>query len=219
MRSLAIGGMLVFSLAANARAVVIIDGTTHGFYNAAIGQVLDGSNPCCAPGTFLFPGGGDPTIDPVPFEPTLNLASGALGNWLGDPGNLNANWSGPQAIPGTWAINAETAVIYTISGYTNVNASFGIDNGIFVWLDGAFVGGQMAPLGPMSGEFTANLGDLSNGTHYLQILREDHGGATGYLVAVTGDPAVPGDPVPEPTTLALLGAGLAAVGARRRRSS
>lgn len=207
-------GVLGLGLAANANAVVIIDGTTQGFYNAAIGQVLDGSNPCCS-GNFLFPtansASGDPTISPIPFEPDLTLASAALGNWLGNPGSLNGNWSGPQAIPANWTVNSETAIVYTISGYSNVNASFGIDNGIFVWLDGNFLGGQMAPGGPSLGEYSVSLGDLSSGTHYLQILREDHGGSTGYLVNVTGDP------VPEPATLALLGAGLAALRARRRR--
>lgn len=102
MRLMAVGSILGLGLAANAQAVVIIDNTTLGFYNSA---------------------SGDPTISPIPFEPDLSVASAALGNWLGNPASLNGNWSGPQAIPASWAINSETAIIYSISGYSNVTPS------------------------------------------------------------------------------------------------
>jgi hypothetical protein len=55
-----------------------------------------------------------------------------------------------------------------------------------------------------------DIGTIGAGRNYLQILREDHGGGTGYAVSVTGDAA---SVVPLPATgLLLIGAfgGLAA---------
>lgn len=183
-------------------ANTIIDDSTQGQYNDSIGTSLDFTNPDS--GTFLFPGANsnpnDPTFDPVPFEPDLTTASGALGDWLGDPTNLNANWNGPQAIPGTWTVNTETAIIYEIdagaNGLTNLVLDIGVDNGVFVWLDGVFQGGELHPGGVGSSEPLLNLPDLSPGTHYLQILREDHGGLTGFTILVTGDECE--DCIPEP---------------------
>lgn len=197
----------LFVTANSGMALTIIDGATQGFYNSALGTTLDFTNPYLS--TYLFPGANsnpdDPTIDPVPFEPDLSAASGILGNWLSDPTNLNSNWSGLQAIPTNWAVNTESAIVYEIDagpgGLADVIANFGIDNGIFVWLDGAFLSGELRPGGASLGEHTINIGSLSAGKHYLQILREDHGGATGYAVNVAGTP------VPEPSTWVLLSIG------------
>jgi len=203
----------------SATAAIIVDGATQGFYNAALGTALDFTNPTGA--TFLFPGANsnpnDPTLDPVPFEPDLSAAGAILGDWLGNPGTLNANWSGPRAIPAAWAVNTETAIVYAIdagpTGLTNMVASFGIDNGIFVWLDGVFLSGELRPGGTFLGEHVINIGGLAAGTHYLQVLREDHGGATGYAVQITADTAT----IPTPATWLLFSAGLAALARSRRR--
>ena len=116
-------------------------------------------------------------------------------------------------------VNTETAIIYEIDGgahgLNNVAASFGVDNGLFVWLNGSFLGGHLRPGGSVLGEFTLDLGSLGSGTNYLQILREDHGGGTGYAVSVTGDVAA----VPLPAAGFLLLGGLGALaGLRRRRT-
>lgn len=229
LKSSTIAAGLVIAFAASApmvHAATFVNGATQGFYNDSIGTVLNGTNPVIddnAVNTFLFPNDNsnpnDPSISSTP-EPDLSAAAGALGNWLGDPGNLNGNWSGPQAIPATWAVNSETAIIYEIdagaTGLTGVKADFGVDNGIFVWLDGVFLGGQMAPGGQVPGELMLSIGNLAAGQHHLQVLREDHGGGTGYSVLVEGEVTA----IPLPAALPLITGGLGLlglVGWRRRR--
>ncbi len=205
-----------------AQAATLIDGTTTGLYNSGIGQDLDGTNPFG--GNFMFPtqnsSGGDPALDiPAANEPDLSSASGALGNWLTNPAAPGGSWSaGPVGIPANWAVNSETAIIYQInggaSGFNNVMASFGVDNGIFVWLNGVFLGGHLRPGGATAGEFTLTIGTLGSGISFLQVLREDHGGGTGYNVEVTGDVAAV---IPLPAAGWLMLAGLGGLAAARRK--
>jgi len=196
-------------------ASTLIDDTTPGLYNAGIGTSLDGTS-------FLFPTptGGDPTINSAP-EPDLSPASAALGSWLTSPASPGGTWSAaPQSIPSTWTVNHETAIIYELdggsTGLRDVKLDIGVDNGVFVWLDGGYLDGQLRPGGASLGEFSLNIGSLSAGTHYLQVLREDHGGSTGWSIDVTGTVA----PVPLPAggilLLTALG-GLGGAGALRRR--
>ncbi len=215
-------GCLMLGFVASSNAGIIIDGTTSGYYNNSLGTILDFTNPYN--GTYFFPGANsnpnDPIIDPFPYEPDLSAASAFLGEWLTDPTNLNTYWSGLQSIPQTWTVNTETAIIYAFdagpTGLENVVASFGVDNGIFVYLNGAFLGGHTRPGGAVLGEVKLNIGYLASGMNYLQVLRADHGGATNYLVEVTGNAA----PIPEPATMLLFGTGLAGLAAvsRRRKS-
>jgi hypothetical protein len=215
----ALAGIVALSMAGEASAFSLIDGTTKGFYNQAIGTSLNLTNPTS--GTYLFPGDyqtyGDPTFNPVPFEPNLSAASSALGNWLTAPTALNANWNF-QSIPATWQVNDETAIIYKINagstGLSNVVAKFGVDNGLFVWLDGTFKSGWLAPGGASPNEYTLSFSSLTAGDHYLQILREDHGGGTGFNINVTAELAAP---VPEPETYAMMLAGLGLLGVMARR--
>lgn len=204
-------------LPASAHAVTLVTTSDPGFYNDSIGTSLNGTNGGDTP-TGMFPILNDSTVS-FPTAPDLSTASSALGNWLTDPGNLNANWSAEASIPNSWTPGHEVAIIYEFNtlGATNVQASFGVDNGIFVWLDGNYEFGARAGGGPVAGEYTVNLGDLAAGTHYLQLLLEDHGGSNGYIVEITADEFIPAPEVPEPGTLAVLGIGLIGLAYARRR--
>ena len=201
-----------------ANAVLIIDNSTTGYYNSSLSEVLNGTNPFGA--TFLFPNNNsnpnDPLINPAP-EPDLSVAASILGDWLNDPGNLNSNWSGLQSIPSNWTVNSETAIVFEFevtTGLENVQGLFGVDNGLFVWLDGTYFSGALAPGGAFLGEYNWLFPNLSAGTHYLQVLREDHGGGTGWSINFSADQAAP---VPEPATMFLLGSGLIGLLGFRRK--
>jgi len=167
--------------------VVLVDDSTPARYNAALGTSLDATQaqfPCA---NILC---GDPTINPAP-EPDLSAASAALGGWLASPPALTANWTSPQTIPPSWDLNTETAIVYEVDagrcGAHDVTGSFGVDNGIFVWVNGVYAFGALAPGGAIAGEYSVPLRNMSRGTNFVQILREDHGGSTGYSVQIMGN--------------------------------
>ncbi len=200
-------------------AVVLVQTSDSGWYNDSIGTSLNGTN---GDESGPFPVSNDSSLT-FGTAPDLSAASGALGNWLTAPGSLNANWSFESSIPNSWTVGTEVGVIYRFDtlGATNVVASFGVDNGIFVWLDGAYQFGARGPGGVTPGEYNISLGDLAAGTHYLQLLLEDHGSTNGYSVKITADTFIPGEPdgtAPAPATLALLGMGLFGLGALRRKA-
>lgn len=186
------------------QAVVYVDGTTPGFYNDSLGTVLDGTAP-----QFPIPygsGGGDPTFLPA-SEPDLSAATNILGNWFAPQLGLNSYWRSVAAIPSTWELNTETAIIYVIdagpNGIADLRADLDEDNGIYVWVNGEFKFGARLPGLPSPlGQFEHTnifLGDLPPGSNYIQILREDSGIATGYQIRLTGTQLTTNQQPPEIT--------------------
>lgn len=206
-----------------AQAAQLVDNNSQGYYNSGLGDLYPGNpaNPLAA----YFPGPnvstGDPTAN-FAVAPDLSGVA-ALGNWLSDPVTALTNgiWSGLQNIPANWAVNSETAIVYEIDGgakgIDNLIGSFGVDNGIFVWVNGVYKFGATAAGGAPVGEYAPiALGSLGAGKNYVQILRADHGGGTGYNVSITGNLR----PVPEPGTLgALLALGGLGLLAGKKRSA
>lgn len=172
------------------QAVALVDGATAGFYNEALGTILDGTAPQFP---LPFGQGDDPTIFPAD-EPNLAAATNILGHWLATPPALNSNWQAVAVIPDTWALNTETAIIYPVDagiyGIVNLRGDFDADNGIYVWVNGQFKFGARAPGLPSPAglfEYTnVFLGNLPPGTNYIQILREDSGITAGSQIRLTG---------------------------------
>jgi hypothetical protein len=198
-----------------ASATPIITNATLGLYNSGLGdlQAMDGAG-----GFLLGPDGteGDPTTV-LGADPNFAFTAAFGTNWLG--GNYSGGaWSAvPVAIPATWAVNTETAIVYNfnLATVSNLHIDLGVDNGIVVWLDGTFRFGATAPGVANLNEYDIDVASLAAGAHALQILRADHGGATGYAIAVDAQDVA----VPEPSSLLLTGLSLAGLRAMRRKKA
>ena len=210
-----LSGMLVLaylSFSGAAQAVIIIDNSTGGHYNNLIGDMADYYDASHFPAANISE--GDPTINPLSEPTTFGAAFGA--DWLaGD--YSGGTWGTVSDVPNTWAINTETAIVYdfTLATASDLHIDLGVDNGIYVWLDEAFLFGAMAPGGASVSEYDIDLAGVISGDHSLQILREDHGGGTGYLIAV--DATESSSSVPEPGTLTLFLLGLMGLSVVRKR--
>lgn len=196
-----------------AHAALIIDNSTTGRYNAGLGDLADMDGA----GGFLLGANiseGDPTIE-LAGDPGFAFTTEFGADWLGGD-YTGGTWSAPgTGIPSTWAVNTETAIVYDffLGSLSDLTIDVGVDNGIVLWFDGAFLFGATRSGGANLNEYDINLSGISAGNHSLQILRADHGGSTGFAIEVNSEAVQ----VPEPATLGLIGLGLVGIAATRRR--
>ena len=141
-----------------ANAVVLVETSDPGFYNNSLGTVVNNTN---GGNTSMgcFPASNDANVV-FPVAPDLIVADAALGDWLTDPFNLNSNRDYLESIPNMWDTGTEVAVIYQFDTLeaTNVVASLGVDNGIYVWLDGEYLGGARKAGTVVPGEHVFDIG-------------------------------------------------------------
>ncbi len=212
------------SLVNSAQAAQLVNDSTPAYYNQSIGDLYPGTP--TNPQAQYFPGPNVSTGDPTAtFTTPPNLSAVTnLGDWFSNPitAVINGFWSEPQVIPRNWEINDETAIIYEIdggsSGISNLIGNFGVDNGIYVWVNGQFKFGAIRPGGAVAFEYSnIDFGNLAPGANYIQVLREDHGRANGYTVSITGD--INAQSVPEPSSLLGIGVvvGLGALSAKNKK--
>ncbi|WP_133296089.1 hypothetical protein [Zooshikella ganghwensis] len=199
--------VLIASLAGSmaVNASVIINNNTGGYYNDGIGDMADYYGPSQFPGANISE--GDPVIN-NPAEPTH--FSAAFGNdWLnGDYSGPESKWQTVSNIPDTWKINHETAIVYefTTDSFSDLSIDLGVDNGYFLWFDGKYISGALAPGHSNINEYNIDISDVAAGNHRLQIIREDHGVASDFDIRVEAKSKP--TPVPTPFSVALIVVGL-----------
>jgi cysteine-rich repeat protein len=164
-----------------------VNDNTRGYYNNSLGSFIgDGVNwPSGTPAGTTGP-------QPEPTFPPSVVAS--LGTWLTDPASTIANratnnWSDDAiCIPKNWTVTEEVAILYpfTLAAPTHLFGNFGVDNGIYVWVDGVYKFGDEEFGGASAYEYyDVDLGTFPAGTHYLQVLLSDEGVVRDYYISVT----------------------------------
>lgn len=156
----------------------------------------------------------------APSASTFVLSS-TPGVWLAN--DASSQWIGPDTFDGNGAYTLTYRTTFDLTGLDSLtallNGRWSVDNtGLSILLNGVDTG---SPSSPGFGGFTAfsiNSGFVS-GLNTLDFVWNNAGGPGGLRVEVSGT-AADASGVPEPASIAFVGAGIAAVWfARRRRAA
>jgi hypothetical protein len=136
-----------------------------------------------------------------------------------------AAFGNPYSLPyhTYWAAGTDLALqsTFNINGAlsTPITLDVASDNGFMVFINGTMVAKQMAEGYTAYWEYVLPLSTIGfvEGLNVIQVLAEDHGGATFFDMKLTAD--VTAAPVPEPATMFLFGSGIVGLlGSRFRKN-
>jgi hypothetical protein len=158
---------------------------------------------------------GDSTWNDLGFDDSgWSTGNAPFGN-TGGTGDFAAatNWSADGADgDDLWVRH-----IIDLTGFdlSSIAWDLGVDNGYALYVNGQAVAAANAEGFTFRWEYGGDFSGvtLASGQNVIAVALEDHGGLTAFDMQVTGDRAS----VPEPTTLLLLGIGLAGLGFTKRR--
>jgi hypothetical protein len=171
--------------------------------------------------TILHPGSNweYTSIDPTStanWKTTINTTTGGWETGLAPFGNNSVGYaSDPLGYfnkETDWAVNSKlwvrTSVDLTGYDLSSIRWDLGVDNGFKLYLNGNPIANGYAEGYTYRWEYSGDFNSAISGNNVIALELVDRGGLTAFDMQVTGNP----NPVPEPTSLLLLGSGLGAIG-------
>ncbi len=210
-RSIVVAGFLVAALAAASPAVAGLILAPGSSWEYTLDSTLGASgNPDWNTETNASNG----------VETDWGVANSPFGNCPAAPGcgSYTRDFDDPDT---KWAADGRdgddlwvrTTVDFTGFVLSSIAWDLGVDNGYTLYLDGVLIASHNGEGYTHRWEYGGVFPGATTGSHIVAVALEDHGALTAFDMQITGDP------VPEPGTLLLLGAGLAGLGLLRRRQA